>query len=1382
MHFDDQIEFRARGLGFPVRPTPNRHARPKPADGKTRTRHGRSSFAAWWLLLGWLGIALPAGAVPPPPVPLEQEAPWRIANFAKDAGLERRMVFDIAFETNNTAWFAASDGLYRYDSYHWRRFTTADGLPSDFVRSVSVTRDGSIWVGTDRGAGVFDTTSFDRRGTEGRLAGPNVRRIVETSDGALWFCCDRWPDATQPGGLTRLKKGSFREFGMAEGLPSDHLLNLFEQSNGRLIALTANGPATFNGDGWSLLAENGFPAHDHTWAMEETPDGKVFAQAYNATWILADGHWTSCGESGPGANAPFCVTRDGSVIKAVGSGSGGLWFSRYDGRVFTRASAEIADTGLQVFGVRQAPDGAIWGIGRGTLVRWEYLPGIWKWRPDLPSPAFEDRMHRIWFSDHTGTVVKEPGGFRRIPGLYPPLSEGSQGSAWGAGTNGVAHWTGDQLEEIPFSLCGIARLRGGTMEPSGVVWLRGVDQDGGDTLAEFRSGTWRVFGPASLGGRKVRSIAPDPQNGLWAVLNEDTTSSYDLVRITANGIAPAVLDGPKPPTHRPSLCVSRDRLFLYGYNGLWEAPLGDRLRFTRAEAGAGVFTRAATDGEASAFVLQEGPDGRAAILIRRGQEWVRSSLSFGEGLWLNEEGWLTAADGPEFVLCQARSWNNLAHVSLPIDSTITSMVRASEGDFWLGTPQGTLHVQPGAILPDTVLTGPRSLNAGSAETLHAGALTPFTPRTREKRYSFTWRLNSGAWSAYGDWPAGDQPLSHLPPGKHRFEARARDGFGNEDPTPAVLAFEVKPIPVQDRPWFRPALALTGLALALLALALHRTSRRLKRYAGDLETQVRVRTLDLERDVAERRKTEQALRESELRFRAVVQGSQAVIFILDREGVFELSDGLGLKALGLRPGEVVGQSALAMYRDHPVVVEHLQRALSGESTQAVFEVQSLFYDTLLTPRFDTEGRVSGVIGIATDITARKRAEAEEQKLALQLAQARKMESVGRLAGGVAHDFNNMLTVIMGNVGLALGGLSETNSVRDQLQEIEKAAQRSADLTRQLLTFARKQTVSPKVLDLNDAVSGLLKMLRRLIGEQVQLAWQPGSGVWPVKIDPSQLDQMLANLAVNARDAIRGEGKILIETTNRTVSPGQAREIPEALPGDYVRLTIADTGCGMTPEVQSRIFEPFFTTKGLGEGTGLGLATVYGIIKQNQGFITVDSQPGAGSTFGLYLPRVQARVVEAKHPGHQPVQRGTETILVVEDEEPVLEMSSQILRQHGYTVMAARLPEAALKLVEQHQGRMDLLVTDVVMPGMNGRELKERITHLKPGIRCLYTSGYPADVIAHQGILDEGIHFLHKPFTISSLTRRVREVLEKERGEDGHNLPSSPRGTGSEGANA
>jgi signal transduction histidine kinase len=409
--------------------------------------------------------------------------------------------------------------------------------------------------------------------------------------------------------------------------------------------------------------------------------------------------------------------------------------------------------------------------------------------------------------------------------------------------------------------------------------------------------------------------------------------------------------------------------------------------------------------------------------------------------------------------------------------------------------------------------------------------------------------------------------------------------------------------------------------------------------------------------------------------------------------------------------------------------------------------------------DADGRELLLMGTIQDITEQKKREEAEEKLEAQLHQAQKIESIGQLAGGVAHDFNNMLGVILGRVDLALRKAGSSSTLVTDLQEISKAAQSSAALTRQLLTFARKQVIAPKVLDLNEAVGGMLKMLQRLIGENIQLSWNATANLWPVKIDPSQLDQILANLCVNARDAIAGIGKISIKTENRTMDESATNALPyDVVPGNYVQLCVSDDGCGMDKQVQAHIFEPFYTTKEVGCGTGLGLATVYGAVKQNHGFLTFDSEPGLGTAFNIYLPWASKAVEAQQETAEKPLLLGTETILLVEDDKMVLDMEMSMLKENGYTVLAAITTDLAQTLAMEHPGPIHLLVSDVIMPEMNGRELSEKLMLFRPDMKILFLSGYTADIISCEGVVEDEIHFLQKPFSFQTLTAKVREVLD------------------------
>ncbi len=398
------------------------------------------------------------------------------------------------------------------------------------------------------------------------------------------------------------------------------------------------------------------------------------------------------------------------------------------------------------------------------------------------------------------------------------------------------------------------------------------------------------------------------------------------------------------------------------------------------------------------------------------------------------------------------------------------------------------------------------------------------------------------------------------------------------------------------------------------------------------------------------------------------------------------------------------------------------------------------------------------GVILDITEHRVAEEEKDRLQAQLQQAQKMESVGRLAGGVAHDFNNMLGVILGHAEMIMEKLDPALPIYNSLEEIRKAGQRSADLTRQLLAFARKQTMAPRVLDLNQTLEGMLQMLRRLIGEDIDLAWRPGKELASVYIDPSQLDQMLANLCVNSRDAIADVGKITIETGAAVFDDEYCSEHVGFAPGEFVLLAVSDDGCGMDQKTQAQIFEPFFTTKEQGKGTGLGLATVYGIVKQNDGFINVYSEPGQGTTFKIYLPRHIGKPMQVREDSlAKPDARGHETILLVEDEAAILKMTTTMLELLGYNVVAASSPGKAIRLASKYAGHINLLMTDVVMPEMNGRDLAKNLLLLYPNLNRLFMSGYTANVIAHHGVLDKGVNFIQKPFSKKDLAAKVKEAL-------------------------
>ncbi|SEM16091.1 PAS domain S-box-containing protein [Syntrophus gentianae] len=523
------------------------------------------------------------------------------------------------------------------------------------------------------------------------------------------------------------------------------------------------------------------------------------------------------------------------------------------------------------------------------------------------------------------------------------------------------------------------------------------------------------------------------------------------------------------------------------------------------------------------------------------------------------------------------------------------------------------------------------------------------------------------------------------------------------------------------------------------------------------------------DITEHKRTDELLMEREEFLSSIIENIPDMIFIKDAKDLrFIRFNRAGENLLGFKREELIGKSDYDFFpreqadfftkNDREVLdsgqpCDIPEEPIASRSGKRILHTQKI-------PIPDKDGNPAYLLGISEDITERKRAEEEQEMLQAQFSQAQKMESIGRLAGGVAHDFNNMLGVIIGYTEMAFRQVDPSHPVFAKLQQIGKAAERSADLTRQLLAFARKQTIIPKVLDLNETLEGMLKILRRLIGEDIDLTWQPGKGLWPVNVDPSQIDQILANLCVNASDAIAGVGKIIIETGNTSFQEAYCTHHPDCVPGDYVLLAVSDDGCGMEKKVLDNLFEPFFTTKETGKGTGLGLATVYGIVKQNNGFISVYSEEGIGSTFKIYLPRYQGEIEEIQEEGLAEPARGNETILVVEDDPLILNMTIIMLQGLGYTVLSASRPDDAIRIAGEHAGEIHLLLTDVIMPQMNGRDLAKSLTSLFPQLKCLFMSGYTADLIAHHGVLDDNVDFVQKPFSMHALAAKLRETLDKK----------------------
>ncbi len=533
-------------------------------------------------------------------------------------------------------------------------------------------------------------------------------------------------------------------------------------------------------------------------------------------------------------------------------------------------------------------------------------------------------------------------------------------------------------------------------------------------------------------------------------------------------------------------------------------------------------------------------------------------------------------------------------------------------------------------------------------------------------------------------------------------------------------------------------------------------------SGDLSARVRVSGKDELAHLAasingmldDLQRVQSERHEERTRLSVMVDKMPAILWTADSQLRIKSAMGAGLGAVGLAAREAVGLSLLDFFRttdpEFPAISAH-RKALAGEAIAFETTWETRSFESHVQPLRDEDGVIRGVIGVALDVTDRER-------LTDQLRQAQKMQAVGELAGGVAHDFNNLLMVVKGHAQLLLERLPEGAPLRHSAEQVEKAADRAASLTRQLLAFSRKQVLQPRVLDMNEVVAGMIKMFSRVIGENIEMAFLPGSKLGRVKADPGQIEQVLLNLVVNARDAMPDGGRLTLETANVELDRSYAAKHASVEPGPYVMLTVTDTGCGMDAQTQSRIFEPFFTTKGPGKGTGLGLATVYGVVKQSGGYIWLYSEVGRGTTFKIYLPEVMSEVDRPTAEPDTAVEApANETVLFVEDDQGVRELVRDYLVGSGYRVLEATDGVEALKIVTAHRGAIDLLITDVVMPHLSGPELAARLSAERPGLKVLFLSGYTDDTVFRHGVLEGAVAFLQKPFNLKAFAQKIREVL-------------------------
>ncbi len=1273
---------------------------------------------------------------------------YLIDNWQASEGIPEHSAFCIAQTPDGYLWVGSYGGMLRYNGNDFTPIGPRTGFQrlSGLVSCLYADRTGRLWTSGRGGMAVHNRGGWER--IEG-LPGTNL--IART------FACDPTGQVyvgTMEGGLLVVKSNRLEWAPSPPRLSPSGVFCLADRMDGRLWLANRFFIGRLTPEGWKATGPQ-LNARESLIATAAREGG---------LWVYCHSrlrHYQTNGIAdefpAPDVDQPRELLEDRAGNIWIASNLRGL-FRMKPGLPPIQITTTNGLANNAVSGLAEDSEGNIWvGTSSGGLHRLRPRHfvnyGIRQGLPDqIVRTVIEEAPGRMLVGTHGGGTARIENGVvkpaHRLAGsargafVWTVLKDRS-GKVWlGTYSDGLFYEADGMAQPYMDWPAGLSQTINSLFEDSqGRIWVG--TSSGLGLITNGKAQVWQSGTNAPLAGVNVRAIAEDPRSGdIWLGsynrglfhLGKDTITRWGAPdRLASDRIS----------------CVAFDQ------DGcLWVGIFGHGLACLRDGRITTIDRTRGLPADTIGSVFEDKPNwfwfgSDHGILRLSGKELHQVLQQPGTSAQFNV---FDRTDGMGSAEC-AEGFQPAA-------------ARDHEGRLWFATLKGVVSVNPRTLrlstnAPPVVVESLSYLDsAGATHQLNEPASTHLSlpagisdltfnyaalTYTEPEKVVFAWSLEGARRTWTGTGQERFERFHTLAPGNYRLRVRAQNSDGGWNDTGATIPFSIAPY-VWQTWWFR-LLSYSSLTAGVCFAGWRLARGQLRRQFERLEQQ---------RD--------------RIRLAAVMDGTTDLVVFADHSGSILHVNPAGRRLLGFEPEESLLNRKLSEL--HPktqgdqietVAIPAARKSGSweGETLLLHRDGRTIPASQVIIAHADDSGSIRFLSTIARDISERKKAEEEKDRLQDQLAQAQKMESVGRLAGGVAHDFNNMLQVILGHAAMALEQVSGDDQLRSHLADIQRSALRSAELTGQLLAFARKQPVSPRVLDLNQTVTGLLKMLQRLISENIHLQWTPGKNLWHVKIDPIQIDQILVNLAVNARDAIVGNGTLIIETANASLVNARLDGQPEPVTGDYVSLTVSDTGGGMTQEVRQHLFEPFFTTKEFGKGTGLGLAMIFGIVKQNKGFITVTSEPGQGTQFKIYLPctdAVPTSAPVAPPPRSRLLAGGT--VLLVEDEPQILHLVTRVLRLNGCNVLATAHPEQALLIAEKHPGKIHLLVTDVVMPGMNGRELRQQLQARQPDLKCLYMSGYTADVIAHHGALEEGVQFLQKPFTVTAFIEKVATLLSDE----------------------
>jgi len=1291
----------------------------------------------------------------------------------------------------------ALDPSRSIDQYNCRTWRRANGLPASAVTSIAQSADGRLWLGTSQGLVFFDGVGFRvfSLSGEGDLGSKVITSLAPRAGGGLWLGLDR-------GGFAFFDGQQFHSLYRSEW-------KLPVPTTVRTVLTLRDGTVLIGGTGFAgkLTGTNTFTS------LSPTRNSDVFSvceETNGRIWMGTADDGLFYVEHARIVRFPNPTLQHLIISSIVEDRVGNIWLGTVEGLRcfgpnFQEKLVNVIPTASQPRALLLDRHGVLW-IGTAASGLYRYYNGKFTFLTKEDGLA-SDRILSLAESDDGSIWVGTEDGLSQVSDVkFPTLSttEGlvnddclavaasPQGGIWAGTANGVSYYQDGHFSNFGYNATDGLRSRWVKyvfVARNGDVYCIGAKKNldlfsGNHVVMSWTNSIW------------PRAVAEDSHGILVAVAG-------DLMRIENDKLVPVRLaDGSNVSLRWISdvLVARDDSIWVAATEGVFQIKDGvphnlchdngvyqSTFYFLCEDDGGNIWAAQNTgiarfkDGKMQQITQKQGlhEDFIYAIVPdKSGNFWMDSS----RGIFRVSQSELNAvADGSaQRVHCSVYEGED-AVKSNDKGTQEYSGCRSLDGRIWFPSSKGIVMIDPTNVpsnrLPPVVSIERVRINGQEYRPDQEPVLEP-GPGNLEFDYSaldyqapqkiqFRYRLDGYE----SDWvDAGSRRsafFTNLKPGRYRFQVQACNADGVWNTIETSFALEL-PRRFHETIAFRLTClaAVLGFgAYAWWVWHLRRRHAQLLQTRALLESKVQERTSELRNEIEERKRVEGTLRESEEKFHQLAENITDVFWITspDRQKIhyishaYELIWGRSVADLCAHPEQWL-EAVLPADRERVLAV--FAKLMNDEPSMSV-EYQIThpngavrwIHDRGFQVR-DAAGNVVRLTGIATDITERKQLEA-------QLFQSQKMETVGKLAGGVAHEFNSILTAIIGQSELLIEDLPSGSPLSQSATEISKAADRAAALTRQLLAYGRKQFLHPKTLDLNQVIADMEGMLRHLMGGDVDVRIISDAGLRAVMADAGQLEQVIINMAINARDAMPRGGKLTLETANVTFNHERADRDPEMKPGDYVMLAITDTGTGMSTEVKARVFEPFFSTKDVGQGTGLGLATCYGIIKQSGGHISVYSEPGRGTTFKIYLPQVQSETPVRPQLREPPgLPRGTETILLVEDDPALCEMAAEFLRRLGYVVLAAANGMSALRLVEQRgKESIDLLFADVVMPQLNGTELSGRVGALHPETRILFTSAYAENAIVHQEVLSPSVAILQKPFTPSALAHKVREVLDQ-----------------------